>query len=71
MNHRERVHAALRGEAVDRPPISFWGHFYHRESTARDLAEATLEFQDRYDWDWVKLNPRKHYHCEDWGVRYR
>jgi uroporphyrinogen decarboxylase len=71
MNHRERVHAALRGDAVDRPPISFWGHFYHRESSARDLAEATLEFQRRYDWDWVKLNPRKHYHCEDWGVRYR
>ena len=71
MNHRERVHAALRGEAIDRPPISFWGHFYHRESTARDLAEATLEFQRTYDWDWVKLNPRKHYHCEDWGVRYR
>lgn len=71
MNHRERVHAALRGDAVDRPPISFWGHFYHRESSAGDLAEATLEFQRTYDWDWVKLNPRKHYHCEDWGVRYR
>jgi len=71
MNHRERVHAAIRGNAVDRPPISFWGHFYHRESSARDLADATLEFQRTYDWDWVKLNPRKQYHCEDWGVRYR
>jgi hypothetical protein len=38
MTPRERVWAALRGEAVDRPPISFWGHFYHRESSARDLA---------------------------------
>lgn len=71
MNHRERVHAALRGDVVDRPPISFWGHFYHRESSARDLADATLEFQRTNDWDWVKLNPRKHYHCEEWGVRYR
>jgi uroporphyrinogen decarboxylase len=51
--------------------MSFWGHFYHRESTAADLVAATLEFHERYRWDWVKLNPRKHYHVEPWGVRYR
>jgi len=71
MNPRERVFAALRGEAVDRPPISFWGHVYHRESSAADLVAATLEFYGRYHWDWVKLNPRKHYHVEPWGVSYR
>jgi uroporphyrinogen decarboxylase len=60
----------VRGEPVDRLPVSFWGHFYHRESSASDLVEATLEFQREYDWDWVKLNPRKHYHVEPWGVRY-
>ena len=71
MTPRERVLAALRGAEVDRPPISFWGHFYHRESTALDLVDATVEFQQEHGWDWVKLNPRKHYHVEDWGVRYR
>ena len=71
MNRRERVWAALAGEAVDRPPVSFWGHIYHRESSARDLVDATLEFQREYDWDWIKLNPRKHYHVEPWGVSYR
>jgi len=71
MNHRERVMAALRGGHVDRPPVSFWGHFYNRESTAPDLVEATLEFQREHDWDWVKLNPRKQYHVEPWGVSYR
>jgi uroporphyrinogen decarboxylase len=70
MNRRERVFAAVRGEPVDRLPVSFWGHFYHRESSASELADATLEFQRTYDWDWVKLNPRKHYHVEPWGVRY-
>jgi uroporphyrinogen decarboxylase len=68
---RERVWSALRGEPLDRPPVSFWGHFYHRESSARDLVDATLEFQREYAWDWVKLNPRKHYHVEPWGVSYR
>jgi uroporphyrinogen decarboxylase len=71
MTPRERVWATLRGEPVDRPAVSFWGHFYHRESSASELIEATLEQQRAYDWDWVKLNPRKHYHVEDWGVRYR
>jgi uroporphyrinogen decarboxylase len=71
MTARDRVWAALKGEAVDRPPISFWGHFYHRESSAEDLVQATLEFHRAYGWDWVKLNPRKHYHVEPWGVSYR
>jgi len=70
MTPRERVWSTLRGEPVDRPPVSFWGHFYHRESSASELVEATLEQQRAYGWDWVKLNPRKHYHVEDWGVRY-
>lgn len=71
MTSRERVYAALEGRPVDRPPIAFWGHFYHRESSAEALVEATLEFQREYAWDWIKLNPRKHYHVEPWGVSYR
>ncbi len=71
MTPRERVWAALRGEPVDRPPVSFWGHVYDRESSAPDLVEATLALQDEFGWDWVKLNPRKHYHVEPWGVSYR
>ena len=71
MTSRERVWAALEGRAVDRPPVSFWGHFYHLESSAAELVEATLQSWREYRWDWVKLNPRKHYHVEPWGVRYR
>jgi uroporphyrinogen decarboxylase len=71
MTPRERVWAALRGDDLDRPPVSFWGHFYHRESSARQLVDATVEHQREFGWDWVKLNPRKHYHVEPWGVSYR
>jgi uroporphyrinogen decarboxylase len=70
MTPRERVFAALRGDPVDRPPVSFWGHVYHRESTARDLVDATVELQRIYGWDWVKLNPRRQYHAEPWGVHW-
>src|SRR5262249_49040085 len=61
----------LHGDAVDRPPLSFWGHVYHRESSAEELVAHTVERWRRFQWDWVKLNPRKHYHVEPWGVRYR
>ncbi len=71
LSRRDRVMATVAGDAVDRPPVAFWGHFYDRESTARDLAAATLEFRARYDWDFIKLNPRASYHGEGWGLAYR
>ena len=68
---RERVSAALAGERVDRPPISMWRHFYHKETAAEGLAEAMLAFQRQYDWDFMKVNPRAQYHVEDWGATFR
>jgi uroporphyrinogen decarboxylase len=62
------VDAALRGEPVDRVPISFWGHDYLREWSAEGLAEAMLDNYRRYDWDYMKVNPRASYHVEDWGA---
>jgi len=69
MTRRERIRKTLAGEPTDRPPISFWRHFYHREGSAPDLAASMLEFQKKYDWDLLKVNPRGSYHMEDWGVR--
>jgi len=69
MTRRERIRKTLLGEPTDRPPISFWRHFYHREGSAADLAASMLEFQKRYDWDLLKVNPRGSYHVEDWGMR--
>jgi uroporphyrinogen decarboxylase len=71
MSKRERVAAALRGEPVDRPPISFWRHFFDRETSAAGLAEAMLGFQQAYDWDFMKVNPRACYHAEPWGCRFQ
>lgn len=71
MIKRERVCAALKGEPVDRVPVSAWGHDFRREWSAQGLAEATLEAYRRYDWDFIKLNPRATYYAEDWGARYQ
>lgn len=67
----ERVLAALRGEPVDRVPVSAWWHDFAREWSPEGLAAATLEAYRAYDWDFVKLNPRATYYAEAWGARFR
>lgn len=71
MNKKERVEAALRGEVVDRVPASVWGHDFTREWSAQGLTEAMVENFTRYNWDYLKVNPRASYHVEDWKVRVR
>lgn len=70
MNKIERVKAALRGEAVDRVPVSFWGHAFDREDSAPALARSTLDFNRAYDWDFIKVQARASYHGEIWGGEY-
>ncbi len=71
MNKKERVEAALRGEPVDRVPASMWGHDFEREWNPQSLAEAMVENFTRYDWDYLKVNPRACYHVEGWNARVR
>ncbi|HXH22667.1 MAG TPA: uroporphyrinogen decarboxylase family protein [Dehalococcoidia bacterium] len=71
MQKRERVRAALAGQPVDHVPMSFWGHDYLREWSPRGLADAMLEPFFRYDWDYMKVNPRATYYAEAWGARYK
>jgi len=68
-SHRERVRMIMAGEKPDRFAASVWRHFYHRETSAENLSEAMLDFQKKYDWDFMKINPRASYHVEDWGNR--
>jgi uroporphyrinogen decarboxylase len=71
MNKKGRVDAALRGDAVDRVPVSLWGHDFEREWSAQTLTDAMVENFTRYDWDFMKVNPRASYHVEGWGAKYR
>jgi len=71
MTSRERVLAALRGDAVDRVPGGFWGHDFLREWSAQDLTAAMVESVRTYGYDYLKVNPRATYYSEAWGCRYR
>lgn len=70
VSKRERVEAALRGEPVDRVPVSAWRHFIDEERDPDMLAQVTLKHFHDFDWDWVKVNPRATYYAEAWGNRY-
>ena len=70
MTRRERLEATLAGNELDRPAVSMWQHFYDLEQTPDGLVQAMLDFQKRFDWDFMKVNPRACYHVQDWGNRY-
>ncbi|GAA5415712.1 hypothetical protein Pryu01_00744 [Paraliobacillus ryukyuensis] len=66
----DRFQALLQGEFTDRPIVSCWHHFLEYEQTAEDLAKATIMFAKKYNWDWIKVNPRATYLAEAFGNRY-
>jgi uroporphyrinogen decarboxylase len=59
MTAGERVHAALRGEHVDRVPFCFWHHFREEaQGSGERLAAATLDFfYNKFHLDIVKIMP--------------
>ena len=71
MTRRERVLAALRGDPVDRVPISFWMHNFATENSADGLAVETLRLARVFDWDFLKPQSRAQCFAEMWGLTYR
>ena len=70
MTKRQRVTAALRGRAVDRPPLAFWLHNFATENSARGLADETLRLHRAFDWDFLKPQSRAQCFAEMWGLTY-
>jgi uroporphyrinogen decarboxylase len=55
MNKIERVDTVLKGGQVDRPPVSLWYHFGIQHSSGEQFAKTTLEYFNRYDFDFLKV----------------
>ncbi len=70
MTKRERVMAALKGEAVDRVPVAFWLHNFAAENSAEGLAGETLRLAKTFDWDYLKPQSRAQCFAEAWGLEY-
>ncbi len=55
MNKRERFFAAVRGEKIDRPPVTAWVHFLSDHLTGEQTAALHRCFLETYDWDVAKV----------------
>ncbi len=69
MNKRERLEATIAGQSTDRTPIALWRHFPGDDQDPISLAEATLAFQKRWDFDFTKVTPASSFQIKDWGAQ--
>jgi len=71
VDSRARVEATLVGGNVDRPAAGAWGHRYRDEWSPERLAQVTVERARRFEWDFVKFQPRATFFAEAFGAQYR
>jgi uroporphyrinogen decarboxylase len=70
MTKRGRLQAAMAGQAVDRVPVGFWRHWPGDDQHARSLAAVALDFQKRYDLDFIKVPVSSTFCVHDYGVQH-
>ena len=71
MTKTGRLQATIAGEEVDRLPVALWRHWPGDDQRPEDLAAATVAFQNRHDFDFVKVTPASSFCVADWGSRDR
>ncbi len=69
LSKRDLLLATIAREPTPRLPIALWRHWPVEDHTAEDLAQATLAFQARFDFDFIKLTPSQVFVAEDLGLR--
>jgi len=66
--HSKRMEACLAGKILDRAPVALWRHFPVDDQSPETLAAATIQRQNTYDWDLIKVTPSSSFCLKDWGV---
>ncbi len=70
MTHIERIEKLLAGEKLDQTAINLWKHFPpYDEHPATDLVKKIIQFQDRFEWDFVKITFHGFNSIQDWGAQ--
>lgn len=69
MTREERVKAAIAFKDVDRVPVSVWMHFSEHDQDPKELAETQVNFNEKYDYDFIKIMPFGTYSIQDWGAK--
>ena len=64
MDKRERIAAAIAGEATDRVPCGFWHHFDKKDAFGEASVRAHLDFYEATDADVLKVMNEHMYRLE-------
>ncbi len=69
MSPFERLERCIQRQETDRAPVAFWRHFPQQDQHIGAFVQATLNWQRRYEFDFVKVMPGATYCLYDWGCR--
>jgi uroporphyrinogen decarboxylase len=67
LDRKQAFHDILAGEGTVPHLTSAWQHFVHHEYGVEEQVRAHADFVTKWDWDWIKINPRSAYYTEAWG----
>lgn len=70
MSKRERLEITLKGKLADRPPVTAYRHFPNIERKPEELAKTMLDWQKKYDWDFIKIHPSAVFMQEVFGDKF-
>lgn len=71
IDRRQAFHDIARHRSTDVPYlVAAWQHLVGHEYGADEFADAYIDFVKKWDWDWIKINPRAIYYAEAWGSKY-
>lgn len=70
MTHTERLKAVVAGKKADRPAFVAWGpHFCLTDRYLDDFVKTTINYQNSYDFDFIKVMPNGMYFPEAFGQK--
>lgn len=68
MDKRTRLETIFAGEEPDRPAVALWRHWPVDDQRGDSLARASLQFQQTYDFDFIKVTPASNYCVAEYGA---
>ena len=69
LSKRERLEKTIAGEPTDRVPVALWRHWPGDDQRPADLVQACMDFQKKWDFDFIKITPASSYCVADYGVQ--
>lgn len=69
ISSRKRMEALVSNEQIDQIPVALWKHFPVDDQSPERLAAATIQFQNTFSFDFIKVSPSSSFCLRDWGAK--